>query len=822
MAIGQDLRHGARQMIKRPGFTLAAVLTLALGIGANTSMFSVVHAVMLRSPPYPEPERLVILHVTGAEGRAEAESLPWSYPLFEAFRDRAAAFTSVAAFTDWNPTLNLTGTEVPERVRVEFVSADYFLALGVRAQRGRTFLLEEDRAPEAAPVALLSHGLWRGVFGADSSVVGREITLNGRALSVVGVLPAGFDGLSGNAEVFLPMMMAPAFLGERRLEMRSAFWHSVVARLAPGVSLAGARAELDLTAAAVAESFELPGGARLGLEAQELADWRVDPEIRAPLVMLLAAVMLVLLIACVNIANLMMSRAITRQRDLAVRAALGAGRAALLRLLLVESVLLALVGGAAGLLLALWGTDLLGALKPAGLTSIDFAAVAIDRAVLVFNLAVSVAAGLLFGIMPALQVYRSGLYDALREGGDRSFRGIMDLRRPSPRSLLVAGEIALATVLLIAAGLALRSFSVMRGVDLGFRPGDLLSAQVSLPRQEYSTEAAVTFLAGLRDRVAGAPGVGAVAVAYCLPLSDTCDRARLSKEADPPDEEAPPRDVVVNLVDETYFRTLGIPILRGRDFEPRDRDGSPRVAVINMAAAHAYWPGEESIGSRIRLSLGWPEGEYAEVVGVVGDVQYGKLDEEVAPAVYLPFRQFSYHANFFLARADGVEPGELAEPLRAAVLALDPKLPVYDVRTMRARVADSSSRARFSASLLTAFGVLALMLAAVGVYAVMAFAVSGRIREIGLRMAVGARSSDVMRLVLRDSLLLTLVGLAIGLAASLVLTRMLAVPLYGVAPTDPLTFAGATALLALTALGAGYLPAWRAARVDPLVALRHE
>lgn len=821
MALRGDLRTAFRQLVKRPGFTLGVVLTLALGIGANTAIFSVVHAVMLRPPPYPEPDRLAVIEVSATVPGEEASTLAWSYPLFESFRGETDAFESVAAFTSWNPTLNLTGTEVPHRLRVEFVSAEYFRTLGVRAERGRVFGPDEDRAPGAAPVALLTHELWRGVFGADPGILGDEIRLNGRSLTVVGVLPSGFEGLSGNADVFLPMMMAPAFLGARRLEMRFAFWHGAVARLAPGVSWASARAELELAGSALGRDFELPGGARMDLVPRPLSEWRVDPAIRTPLLVLLAAVTLVLLIACVNIANLVMSRAIRRRRDLAVRAALGADRAGLARLLLSESLVLAALGGAAGLLVAIWGVDVLAALKPVGLTAIDFAEVRLDGAVLAFNLAVSGAAGILFGLIPALQLYRGGLFDALRQGGARSASGVTDLRRPTARSALVVGEIALATLLLIGAGLALRSFAEMRGTELGFRPDDLLSAQVSLPRQEYDRDAAVRFLGELRARFAAAPGVSSVAMGYCLPLSGDCDRATMSKQGAEGDAESA-MAVVVNLVDETFFRTLGIPVLRGRGFEPSDDADAPRVAVVNLAAARAYWPGEDPIGSQIRLSLGWPEGAYAEVVGVVGDVRYGDLEEEPDPTVYLPFRQFTYHSNFFLARGETATPGSLAEPLRGAVLALDPGLPVYDIRPLQARVDDATSRARFSASLLGMFGALALVLAAVGVYAVMAFAVSGRIREIGLRIAVGARFGDVVRLVLRDGLILTGIGLILGLAAASALTRLVAGQLYGVGPLDPWTYAAVVGTLSLTALGASYLPAWRAARVDPLVALRDE
>jgi len=821
-SVRHDVRHAVRQLVKRPGFSVAAVLTLALGIGANTAIFSVVHGVMLRPAPFPQPDRLAIVHTTASERGGASDRLAWSYPLFQDFVDRVDAFESVGAFTEWNPTLNLTGTAVPDRVRAEFASAGYFQALGVRAQLGRVFLTEEDAVPQAAPVVLLSHAVWRGKFGGDTEIVGREIQLNERTLTVVGVLPPGFDGLSGAADVWLPMTMAPAFLGERRLTMRYAFWHAVVARLAPDVTWEQARAQLSQAGRALGEGFEMPGGAQLGLAGQRLSEWRVDSEIRAPLLVLLGAVAFVLLIACANIANLVMSRAVARRRDLAVRAALGANRAGLLRLLLAESLVLGLVGGAVGLLLALWGVDLLAALKPAGLTAIDFGDVRLDATVLLFNLGISAAAGVLFGLLPGLQVYRASLNEALHAGGDRALGGALSLRRPSARAVMVAGEVALAMVLLVGAGLALRSFAEMRGTELGFRPQGTLTARISLPRQSYSSEAAVGFLNELQVRFASTADTDAVAVANCLPLSDGCDRARMTREDESAGEEAPGRDVVVNMVDEDFFQTLEIPVIRGRTFTAADREGNPRVAVINLTAALRYWPGEDPIGSRIRLSVGWPEGDYAEIVGVVGDVRYADLDQEVAPTVYLPYRQFMYHANYFLTRADGTEPGALVEPLRAAVLGLDSNLPIFDVRTLESRVGDVSSRARFSASLLATFAAIALALAAVGVYAVMTFAVSGRTREIGLRMAVGAGSKDVLRLVLRDSAALTLIGLGVGLAASLGLTRFLAGQLYGVEPTDAWTYMAVTGLLALTALVAAWLPARRAARVDPLIALRHE
>ena len=812
-----DLRYALRQIARRPGVTAAAAVTLALGIGANTAIFSAIEAAILRPPAYPASDQLRIVHTVLRRPNGAVDTMgSWSYPMFDAFRRVASDLGSLAAYTPAPLEYNLETAGDPERAQVEVVSAGYFSVLGVHPAFGRFFVAEEDQVPGEAAVVVLSHDAWTRLYGADSSVVGRTIRLNTIPLTVIGVASPGFRGLSDLADAWTPMMMAPSLMFARRLSGEYSFWHAVVARI-PGAPEPGALGP-RLTAKARLVESEIPvanvfGGATLDLVAVPLAQARVNPATRTILRVLMGAVAFVLLIVCVNVANLLLTQAARRRHELGVRVALGAGGRHLARIFLIESVVLGLLGGIGGLLVALWGMDLLGALAPpVPVGTADPGAGSIGLSVLLFNFGIAALAGFLVGLPPALRVIAWGAHTALQEsprhqGGARS------------RGVLIAAEIALALVLLTGAALMLRSLGHLRGIDPGFQAAGLLTAVIPLPRQAYDEPRVIGFLDAARERVAATPGVDAVTVANCLPLAGGCDFVGMEIRSRPgrPDQQSP--SVSMNMVDGEYFRTLGIPLVAGRTFEPGDRGGAPRVAIVSRAVAERNWPGESPLGARIRLSVGWEED--AEVVGVVGDVPDATLDAPPQPLVYLPYQQWTYHTNYLVLRA-GRDLGPLATPVRRIVNDLDPGVPVWDLRTMQERVGQSFAETRFTTTLLTLAAALATLLAALGVFGVMAFAVASRTREFGLRMALGARAGDVLRLVLRQGMQAAAVGLAAGLAGAFFLTRFLATELHGVSARDPLAFAAGATFLALVALAAAWLPARRATHVDPMEALRHE
>jgi putative ABC transport system permease protein len=810
----QNFRYAARALKRSPGFTAAALLSLALGVGANTAIFSTVNALLWRPLPFDDPERLVA--VSQGSGASEDALGVWSYPRFQALRERGDAFEQVAAV--YERDFALTGTESPERLHGEIVSASYFPMLGVEAAVGRTFLPEEDEAPGARPVALVGHDLWKRRFGGDPGLVGQTIALDKVQLTVVGVMPEGFRGQSASAEVWAPMAMAPALTGiPRRLAQRAAFWHEVIARLRPGVGLDEARAAMQAVAAGVNEAVPPPEGMQLtSVQLTPLRDAKVEPVIRTSLLILFASVGLVLLIACANIANLLTARGVSRRKEFAVRVAIGATRGHIVGLLLAESLLLALAGGALGLLFSLWGVEALTALRPPSTSAfgatylqvLELTGVRIDLQVLAFNFLVSLAAGALFGLLPALEASRPDPNESLKEGAGvpEAFRNV---RRLSPRSLLVVSEITLALMLLAGAGLLAKSFSRLRAVPLGFDPAGTVAFKADLERAT-DREQLLTHLAEL-------PGVQAVAAASSTPLSRSSSEALLTF-ADRPGETA---QVGVHSIAPAYFRTLRVPVLEGRSFTAADREGAPHVAIVNETAARKLWPGADAIGKRVRLSIGWEEGDYAEIVGIVGDVRYGDLEEAVKPAVYISHLQPGDPANTFILRAAG-DAAALVAAARREVLALDGDVPVYDVVTLEKLAADATARGRFGAFLLGAFAALAFVLSVIGVYGVMAYAVSGRTREIGVRMALGARPRDVLGLVMGDGAVLVAAGVAAGLAAAYAAARVLTGLLFGVEVGDPAVFAVAPAVLAAAALFACYVPARRASRVDPMEALRHE
>ena len=825
----QDLRYAVRAMLKSPGFTAIALLSLALGIGANTSIFSVVNALLLKPLPYNDADQLAqVFRQYETTGKGTEVSEAWSYPKFAALRDNNDSFEHVAAVSSQN--FPVTDSDSPERLATEIVSASYFPLLGVQAEVGRTFTSEEDQTPGAHPVALISHGVWHRRFGSDPNIVGKTISLNKVSLTIVGVLPEGFKGQKGTAEVWVPMMMAPQLTFPRRLATAFAHWTEVIARLKPTVNLAQAQSEMGIVATKVGDAVPIPPAlaGRLpsdSIKLTPLKEAKLDPAIGKSFLVLFGAVAFVLLIACVNIANLLLGRSVSRQREIAIRMALGASRKRLIRQLLTESVLLAFAGGLAGLLVALWGVEVLSTFRPSVggqhgtyLGVLDFSKANIDGQVLIFNTVLSLVTGLIFGLLPALHASRTEINEALKEGSCGLHERSRTLLRLGPRNVLAMTEIALALMLLIGAGLMIRSFARLQSLQIGFSPDHVMTMRVELPK--YKPEAEVSFDEQLLARVSALPGVVSATVASGTPLSNNSAGTimRIKGQA-----EGVMDDMGVGLhsVGPDYFNTLRVPVVRGRTFDQTDRAGAKRVAIINQSAAQKFWPGQDPIGKEIWVGAGWEENEFGEIVGVVGDVKYGKVEEAFKPQVYLPYTQPTEPASFVLVRTSN-DPTQIVSAIRREILALDKNVPIFDVRTMEERSADATSRTRFSAVLLGLFSSVALVLAAIGIYGVMSYAVSGRTRELGVRVALGAQPINVLALVMRDGLVVTLAGIAMGLAGSLAATRVLGSQLHGIGTTDAATFTVVSMLLAVVTLAASYIPARRAMKVDPMVALRYE
>jgi putative ABC transport system permease protein len=809
-ALWQDLKYGVRMLAKSPGFTAVAVIALALGIGANTAIFSVVNAVLIRSLPFKDPDRLVMVWERNRPRNRDQNVI--SPANYLDWQDQNTVFEQMSAVFDYRA--NLTGVDDPEELRTQVVTANFFDLLGVNAALGRTFVAEEGMEGHDN-VVVLGQSLWKRRFGGDPAMVGKTIKLSGQDFAVIGIAPADFQflikggSLTGKqAELWMPMTFSPNSRVRRGRHM------TAVARIKPGITLAQAQADMDGIAANLEKQYvEFNTG--WGVNLVPLRTQLVGA-IRPALFVLLGAVAFVLLIACANVANLLLARAATRQREIAIRTALGAGRWRVIRQLLTEATVLAALGGGFGLLLAMWGVDLLLALTPKDLLGLQ--RVGIDYRVLGFTFAVSVLTGVLFGLAPALEASRPNLNESLKEGGRGAVTGGRSHRL---RDLFVVAEIALALVLLIGSGLMIRSFARLQSVDPGFDANSLLTARVLLPNLRYGQDPQCkAFFKQLTERVAALPGVRSVGTVSYLPIAGLGAATRFDIEGRPP---LPPGQQLVGdvrVVDGGYFGTMRIPLLRGRTFSERELTDESHVVVINETMARDYFPGEDPIGKRVTISMK-DENVPSEIIGVVRDARYVALDTAVRPMTYWPYPELVYSGMTLVVRTEG-EPLALAEAVRREVLAIDNDQPIADVRTMEAWVSDSVSKARFSTMLLGIFAGVALLLAAVGIFGVMSYAVSERTHEIGLRMALGAQTSDVLALVVRQGMVLALIGVGIGLGAAFVLTRVLASLLYGVSATDPLTFAVIAVLLASVALFACYLPARRAAKVDPMVALRYE
>ena len=825
-----DLRFAFRGLLKNPGFTAAAVLTLALGVGANSALFSVLNAVLLEPPPYFEPDRLVQVQSTIlVPGKPKLTLSAWSYPRFELLRDHNQMFAQIAACD--NLTLTVTEADGAERVETELASASYFPLLGVQAVLGRVFLPEEDVKGGSQPVVLIGEGYWQRRFGGEAGVIGRTVRVDEQLLTIVGVLPAGFRGQSGAAELWAPITMAPILAGDpSRLERPFTMWHRVLARLRPTTTLAAARANLG----SLEQQLEsaLPVSSEREAYGIHLASYReaaTDPLIQRSLWVLAGAVGFVLLIACVNVANLLLARAASRERELAIRLALGASRGRLVRQWLVESLMLAAVSGAMAWLFARWAIDLMATFQPADNLGShsdyarlpDFRAIPLSATVLVFNFGVALGCGVISGLLPAWRTRGGALSPVLHRSTDRPAGMCQGLRFHGLRSLLVVAETALALMLLVGAGLMVHSFVRLRTTKVGFEPKHLLTFRVDQPRGARD-QARQLFFPQVLERVGAISGVESVCLANATPLSGTFDRSFMVVQ--PVGDGGDPVEafIGVHLASQEYLHTLGVPLVRGRWLTDRDRPGSRLVAVINETAARKYWPGGDPVGQEVDLSPALSSGfTKVEVVGVIGDVKYDQMSAELGAQVYLSYLQSGYPGYYVNVRTAG-DPLQVVEAVRRAVAAVNSEVPIYDLMTMERRIANSTSRTGFNTLLLLAFALLAALLAAIGLYGVVAYSVAQRTREIGIRVALGARTADVLRLIVRQGMRLVLVGGLIGLVGALAISRILRSLLFGIGPADPFTFALSSALLAGVALLACWLPACRAARVDPVVALRCE
>jgi putative ABC transport system permease protein len=794
----QDLRYTVRTLLKNRGFALVAVLTLALGIGANSAIFSVVNAVLLRPLPYAESERLVAV---------SPGVMPGEYLLM---REENRSFAEVAIYRS-GVGFNLSGDGEPERLTGAYASTNLFSTLGAGPLFGRTFLPAEEE-PGDDRVVILSHDLWRQRFGADPQVLGREILVDGEPHTVVGVMQAHFHFPAAGTQLWIPLGVTrtspPALWG--------GWGGNVVARLRPDVAPEQALAEMHALTQRFREANTLWTPAadyRPDQRVVQLRDEMVG-DVRRMLLVVLGAVGFVLLIACANVANLLLARAAARRKEVAVRTALGAGRGRLVRQLLTESLVLAVVGGAIGLLLAYCGVHVLERGLPADTPRL--AEIAIDLQVLGFTLLITLLTGVLFGVLPALRASRADVHGALKQGARPGFSA--GHRRLS--ATLVAGEIALAVVLVSGAGLLIRSFSELLRVDPGFRVESVVSARITPPPVLYGeAHRQRAFYAELLERTQTLPGVQSVAATNQLPLVGQWSGFAFEVEGDPylPGTSAP--TTADRRVTPEYLRVMGIPLLSGRLLSEADRQGTPGVALVNEAMARQSWPGEDPVGKRFKPV--WWQDQWITVVGVVANVRQQGLAAEVEPEIYRPFAQEPTDAMTLILRTTA-DPGALVANLRSALAAVDPDVPVSEIRTLEQVISQAVTTPRFTMLLLTVFAALALVLGAVGIYGVLSYAVGQRTHEIGVRMALGARRSDMLALVVQQGLVLTLIGVGVGLLGAFAATRLLRTLLFEVSPTDPLTFLAVPLLLGAVALLASYLPARRAARVDPMIALRSE
>jgi predicted permease len=803
----QDLRYGTRVLLKNPGFTVVAVITLGLGIGANTAIFSVVNAVLLRPLPFENPDQLVMIWQTNPQ-RGILQGLV-SPPNLHDWQQQSHTFGQIAAF---NPRgFSLTGTSEPEHLPGTFVSVGLFPMLGANPLLGRNFLPDEGR-PGGNRAVIISFALWQRRFGGDPDLVGKSLTLNDAIYTVVGIMPAKFQfPIQGQFPIPVSELWAPLAIDNAQVNRgnRDLF---TIGRLQPGVSVEEAQAEMATIAQRLAEQhpdFNRGLGVHIVGYHQQLTG-----NLRAALLILLGAVVFVLLIACANVANLMLARAATRQRELAIRTALGAGRSRLMRQLLTESVLLSLLGGALGVALALLNFDAIVAALPAHMPRA--AEIQVDRQVLIFSFAIAVMTGVIFGLVPALQASSLNLNEALKESGGKGTGGFV---RHRVRSLLVVTEVALALVLLVGAGLLIKSFHRLQQVNAGFNPENVLSVPFVLPQSRYPDgNARAAFVNRIMEKLKALPGVQAVGGVTTLPLSGDYVSASFIVEGQTVSPEG--RNVAnMRAATPDYFRAMSIPILKGRGFTEQDQFDAPAVVIINESFERLYFPDEDPIGKRV-ISPASSEGIPMTIVGVAGDVRNGGPEDEPRPEFY-----YSYFQNpirfMFMAIRTAAEPAGLIPAIRREIWSEDNDLPLANISTLEQLLSKTIAQRRFNLLLLGLFSALALVLAVVGIYGVVSYAVTQRTHEIGIRLALGAKQGDVCKLVIRQGMIPVVAGIAIGLSGALALTRLMKSLLFGVSATDPLTFVGLSLLLIVVALVACWIPARRATKVDPMVALRY-
>ncbi|HVG17696.1 MAG TPA: ABC transporter permease [Blastocatellia bacterium] len=800
----QDLRYGARMLLKQPIFTAAAVITLALGIGATTTVFSIVDAVLLRPLPFKEPERLVSVWEINQQQEKDAQAS--STGNFVDWQNQNQVFEDMAAYFNWNT--NLIGVDDPERLNSAIVTGSFFQVLGVSAKIGRVLLPSDDR-PGNDEVVLLSHGLWQRRFGADPEIVGKKLTLSGGSFTIVGVMPP--DCRFPDKEVELWM---PAGFSAKQSQDRRGKFIKVIARLKPGIKLDQAQAEMKAIAAQLEQQFP---DTNTGWEVKVASlDSAGMENVRLALFVLLGAVGFVLLIACVNVANLLLARAAARRREFAIRVALGAGRMRLINQMLTEGLLLAMLGGLIGVLLAYWGVSIITHLNPGDIPRID--EIGINRRVLGFTLATCAMSVMIFGLVPALFASSSAPQESLKAEG-RSMDGGPRRRL---RNALVVSEIAVALILLIGAGLMIKSFWRLQSVSPGFKSDNLLTMRIWLSASRYAeNHRQITFFQQLIDRIERVPGVQSVGAIQDLPIRRNRMGFDFVIEGRPIPSSGDKSDAAYRVVTPDYFATMGIPLLGGRQFTNEDNQQAAQVIIINQSFARQLWPDGDPLGKRIRF--GGEDKPWCAIIGVVGDVKHMGLDVDEGPAIYQPHAQKPEFLRWMtIVARTNVEPLSLVSAVRSQVQALDKDQPIYDIVTMERLLSQSVANPRFYMVLLGVFAFISLALAAVGVYGLLAFWVTQRTKEIGIHLALGAQQNDVMRIVMGKGFKLTLSGIGLGLAGAFILTQVMQSLLYGVSTTDPITYLGLSLVLMSVGVLACYIPARRATRVDPMIALRYE
>jgi putative ABC transport system permease protein len=805
----QDLRYGFHMLWKSPGFTLVALLALALGIGANTFIFSVVNALLLRPLPFPDSDRITSILAKDPETGDLYSS--YSLPNFEDIRDRNQVFEQVAAL--YMSTEFLRSGDEPERLRGAYVSAELFPLLRVNPLIGRTFSSEEERSGSGNFI-VLSYDLWQRRFNSDQNIINQNLIIGSKPTTVLGVMPAGFKFPVGARQVdfWMPLISSIPPAGRTA---RGAVYLGLFARLRSNVTLAQAQAEMNLIANDLARQYP---EANTGLNIVPVSTHeRLVGKIRPALLVLLGAVALVLLIACANVANLLLARASVRQKEIAIRTAIGATRWRVVRQLLTESLLLSILGGAAGVLLALWATDLLVSSNPGNLPRV--AEIGLDKYVLLFTIGLTTLTGVFFGLAPALQASQTDLNESLKDGMRESSGGI---KRNRTRSALVVSEIALSLILLVGATLLFQSLRRIMAVSPGFEPDNVLTADVSVSSAKYPEKAQrAAFYREALQRIVALPGVESAGIVYPLPLGGNFESFTFDIAGQPPFPPGQQPSADRRVISPDYFRTMSTPVRKGRAFGAQDQATTPAVMIVNDTFARRFFPGEEVIGKRIIPGEG-RELITREVVGVVGDVRHAGLDVEPTPEYYIPYEQASVDDMTVVARTSGGNPTSIATPLRDVIRAMDKEQPVYNIRPMTQLLTESLAQRRFNMVLLGGFALLALVLAGIGIYGVMSYSVAQRTREIGVRIALGAQSRDVLKMVLSHALVLTAIGLALGLVGAFALTRFLVTLLFEVKPTDMTTFALVSVVLGAVATTACLIPARRATKVDPMVALRYE